>query len=175
MIERTQLRILYFVIGSMCATPAFCDNYSSPAQRWSGNWSYPSFNERSVALSQAQIIRQAEQGASPSTVVTNNAVYDNRAGYIETYTGDGATLSGGTQIGDAIGQNTNSIGAMNTGNTQIDINGNSNVIDAVNAADSSGCVDGSISSSSNNVPSSAASQGIDISIGGTSVGSSRCN
>ena len=48
------------------------------------------------------------------------------------------------QIGDEIGENTYSVGSLNTGNTTIAVDGDSNVIDSVNSADTRGCVDGSI-------------------------------
>lgn len=147
------------------------DSSASSGQRWNGSWSLPGYNDRSIALQQAQVIRQAED-PTPATVVNN--VTDNRSGYIETNV-SGGTLTGGQQIGNTIGQNTNSIGAMNTGNTQISINGNGNSVDAVNSADSAGCVDGSISTDSSEIPSGTSTSGIDISVSGLSIGKAGCN
>lgn len=156
-----------------CFHTVHADNFSSAGQRWSGSWSIPSFNERAVLLQQAQLIKQAEQAAAPTTVINN--LTDNRSGYIETNAIDGSTISGASHIGEEIGQNTNSIGAMNTGNTSIDINGSGNSVNAVNSADSKGCVDGSIATGTTDVPAGTSTSGIDISISGTSVGKAGCN
>jgi hypothetical protein len=100
-------------------------------------------------------------------VVTNynNTVNDSRSNYQEVI---GDTLSMDTidfQLnGDRIGQNTNSIGAMNTGSTSIEVVGDNNAIDAINAADSRGCVDGSIQQESALFESMASPSGIDISV-----------
>jgi hypothetical protein len=63
-------------------------------------------------------------------------------------------------IGDEIGQNTNAVGSMNTGNTTIDINGNENAITAVNSADNTGCIDGSALTSTLSDPGSSGSLGL---------------
>ena len=150
------------------AVPAGAQNYSSAGQNWSSGWGFGSPSDRSLALQQAQAIRAATaQPGGPSTVVTNynNTVYDNRANSQEVI---GDTLTMDTidfQLnGDRIGQNTNSIGAMNTGSTTIEVTGDNNTLDAINAADSRGCVDGSIQQESALFESMASPSGIDISV-----------
>lgn len=137
-----------FVASSLllCAVSAQAQNFASPGQSWSGSWSFASPSDRSLSLQQAQAIRAAK-ATGPTSVnnVTYHNMYDNRANYQEIQgIGDGL---GGIDFqlnGDRIGQNTNSVGAMNTGTTNIDIVGSSNSINATNAADSNGCVDAGI-------------------------------
>jgi len=102
-------------------------------------------------------------------VITNNTqnhtINDNRSNYQEVI-GDGLTIDSiDFQLnGDRIGQNTNSIGAMNTGTTTIELVGDNNQIYATNAADSQGCVDGSIQQDTQLFESMASPSGIDISV-----------
>jgi len=100
-------------------------------------------------MQQAQAIRAATQAqAGPSTVVYNTTTNDNRQNYQDIQAGTGTLGNVDFQLnGDRIGQNTNTVGSMNTGTTNVDINGSGNVVNATNAADSQGCLDGSISMS----------------------------
>lgn len=100
-------------------------------------------SDRSVALQRAEAIRNAEQGADPQVVYNTENYYDNRQNYIETNSG-GGNVSGGSQIGDTIGEQTYSVGALNTGSTTITVEGDNNIVEANNSATSDGCVDGSI-------------------------------
>lgn len=144
-------------------------NFSSAGQDWSTGWGFSSASDRSIALQSAQAIRNAQQAAGPSTVInnyTNNTnSYDNRSSYQEII-GDGLTLDTiDFQLnGDRIGQNTNSVGSMNTGTTNIDITGDANSIVATNSSDSDGCVDASIQEDSNLFETMASPSGIDISV-----------
>ncbi len=168
--------VFVLVIGS--ASGALAQNYSAPGQSWSSGWGFASASDRSLALQQAQAIRQARIQPGPSTVVTNytttNTTNDNRANYQEVI---GETMRFDTidfQLnGDRIGQNTNSVGSMNTGNTTIDVHGTNNSIVATNSADTEGCVDGSIQQETSLFESMASPSGIDISTN-TSGRSMRC-
>lgn len=136
-----------FLLGM--PTDLLGQNYGSVGQSWSSTWGFQSPTDRSLALQQAQAIRQAENPSGPSSIINsttyNNTSYDNRSSYQEILGSTGALGPIDFQLnGDRIGQNTNSIGAMNTGTTNIDIVGDSNAINATNAADSNGCIDGSI-------------------------------
>lgn len=128
---------------------AFCGVASAqstygPGQSWSATWG-PSATNRSLRLQEAQAIRSAEQSSGgPSTVVYNTSSYDNRSNYQDLSGVSGSLGAIDFQIGDEIGQNTNSVGAMNTGETTIEINGDGNLVDATNAAESDGCIDSSV-------------------------------
>jgi hypothetical protein len=136
---------------TLVAVPASAQNYSGPGQSWSGSWGFQSPSDRSIALQQAQAIRSARNPTpGPTTVITNS--YDNRSSYQEIVGTGGPVGDIQFQIGDAIGQNTNAIGAMNTGTTNIDIAGSGNTITATNAADSEGCIDGSVQAENVAVP-----------------------
>lgn len=131
------------VMLTLVNSPAAAQNFGSAGQSWSGNWGFSSAADRSLALQQAQVLRQAEgQTTDPSTVYNN--YYDNRSDYVEANSQNGDVQTD-FQIGDEIGENTYSVGSLNTGSTTIAVDGNSNQIDAVNSADTKGCVDGSIS------------------------------
>lgn len=137
--------MLCFVSGD-----AISQNYSSSGSSWSGTWGFQSVSEKSLSIQRAQAIWNAEKYQSPQaaqTTINNlyNNEYDNRSSYQEFITGNGDL--GDVDInfnGDEIGQNTNAIGAMNTGETNIEIAGSGNNISATNQADSSGCIDGGI-------------------------------
>lgn len=77
--------------------------------------------------------------------MTYNTYYDNRYNYVESNSG-GGEISTDFQIGDDIGENTYAVGSINTGSTNIEVNGTGNYVDAVNSAETNGCVDGSIRS-----------------------------
>ncbi|MCL1630060.1 hypothetical protein M3N55_15095 [Roseibaca sp. V10] len=117
-------------------------NVSGPGQSWSATWGFSSPSDRSLRLQAAQAIRNAERGSDPTTIVNN--YNDNRSNYQEVVTESGTLGAIDFQIGDEIGQNTNAVGAMNTGSTEISITGDGNLVDAINSADSNGCVDGSV-------------------------------
>ncbi|WP_071675933.1 hypothetical protein [Nioella nitratireducens] len=121
-------------------------SFSSPGQNWSASWGFNSASDRSVRLQEAQAIRSAEQQGptGPSTVVYNTTTNDYRSNYQDLSAISGTLGPVDFHIGDEIGQNTNSVGAMNTGQTTIEVHGDSNLIDATNSADSAGCVDGSV-------------------------------
>jgi hypothetical protein len=167
------IRAMAICTAVLCPAMALSQNFTSGGQNWSSGWSFPSPSDRSLALQQAQAIRQATIQPGPSTVVTNynNTVNDTRSNYQEIL---GETMTFDTidfQLnGDRIGQNTNSIGAMNTGTTNIEVSGSNNEVIATNAADSEGCVDGSIQQESQMFESMASPSGIDISVGSGSAG-----
>jgi hypothetical protein len=159
-----KVSVLTVMVVSVSAT-AGAQNYSSGGQNWSGGWGFSSASDRSLAMQQAQAIRAAKVQPGPTTVVTNYSTnnYDNRSSYQEVF---GETLTFDTidfQLnGDRIGQNTNSVGSMNTGTTNIDITGSNNNVVATNSADNQGCVDGSAQQESNILDSLISSTGIDI-------------
>lgn len=161
-----------FVLVGLCLSLGTQTVYaqSSPGQDWSAGWSFQTATDRSVALSRATTIRQMQGAQGPTTVVNTNNYYntDNRANYVEVVS-DGA-VSTDYQIGDDIGQNTNSVGSMNTGNTTIDIQGDSNAIHAINSADNTGCVDGSALTSTMTSPATSGSLGIGASAGSLGLG-----
>lgn len=128
----------------LLATPVFAQNFGSPGGSWSANWGFSSASDRSLRLQEAQAIRSAQQSSGPTTVVNTTNYNDSRANYQEIIGGAGGLGAIDFHIGDEIGQNTNSVGAMNTGSTEITVNGSDNYIDAINSADSQGCVDASI-------------------------------
>ena len=125
--------------------------YGSAGQSWSGNWGFGTASDRSIALQQAQIIKQAEEGTDPTSVVTYNTQYDNRYNYVEA-TSDSGAVTTDYQIGDDIGENTYAVGSLNTGSTTIEVSGDGNTVEAVNSAETEGCVDGSISSLGSDYP-----------------------
>lgn len=146
---------------------------SAPGTDWSTGWSFRNSNQVSVGTSRANIMLQARREAGPSTVVNTTNYYntDNRSNYMDVAT-DG-TVTTDFHVGDDIGQNTNSVGSMNTGNTTIDVAGSNNMIDAINSADNTGCVDGSAFTGSVTPPAFSETLGLAAtggSFGGTTIG-----
>lgn len=141
--NRWLLPVTLFCVA-LCPGVSCAQSFSSSGQDWSGSWGFPSATDRSIALQRAQVLRQVENpAAQPETVYSN--YYDNRSNYVETNVGEGDVTTD-FQIGDVIGENTYAVGSLNTGNTTIAVDGDSNVIDSINSADTRGCVDGSIRS-----------------------------
>jgi hypothetical protein len=131
-------------------------NLLAPGQGWASSWNFGSVSDRSIALQRAQAIRSASNPVGPQTVVTTNN--DNRSNFIENIM-DGGTMTSTIQngdiidhLGDQIGNNTNSVGAMNTGTTEITITGDQNAVTATNAADNNGCTDASVNTSTQTLP-----------------------
>jgi hypothetical protein len=173
-IRITAIAVLGLLLSGSGA--ALAQNFSTSGQNWSGSWGFGSTSERSLAIQRAQAIRAAE-APTPQSVITYNTTNDNRQNYVDTSGNQDQTLTLDFHIGDAIGQNTNTVGAMNTGHTTIDINGSGNVIDAVNAADSRGCLDGSVANTTYGIDPTTGQigpGGIDISIG-AAVARRTCN
>lgn len=123
--------------------------YASGQQSWSMGYGFPSATQTSVKNSAADLQKKAESGyyRPATTLVTNIYNTDNRQNYVENNAKGGAKVKMDNMFGDDIGQNTNVIGAMNTGQTTVDVKGRNNSVDAVNAADSKGCLDGSVNTS----------------------------
>lgn len=132
------------LVMAMSAGSAWAQNFASSGQSWSGSWGFSSATDRSLALQQAQVLRQAEGGNSNPQAVYNN-YYDNRNNYVDAYSENGDVTTD-YQIGDEIGENTYSVGSLNTGNTTVSVEGDNNLVDSVNSAETDGCVDGSINS-----------------------------
>lgn len=135
------------LVISLAPAQASAQSYTGASTSWSSSWGHASAADRQVAFQRAQALYTLRNG-NPGSVVNNNTVNnvntDNRRNYVEQ-SGDGQIEFVGA---DKIGQNTNSIGAMNTGSTTIDIHGSNNSVTATNSSDSNGCVDGSIQTSS---------------------------
>lgn len=148
--------------------PLAAQNFSTSGQNWSGGWGFSGTAERTLSVQRAQAMHAIENAsAGPSTVITYNTWNDNRSNFVDNTGSEGLKQNLDFQVGDTIGQNTNTIGAMNTGQTTIDINGSGNSVSAINGADSRGCLDGSVANTTYGLTSSTgamAQGGIDISI-----------
>ncbi|MFO7804106.1 MAG: hypothetical protein R6V30_00355 [Paracoccaceae bacterium] len=149
---------------------ASAQNFATAGQSWSSGWGFQSASDRSLALQQANAIRSARTSPEPSTKVTNNTTNyntvseDNRSNYQEVLGDDLDLDTIDFQLnGDRIGQNTNSVGSMNTGTTNIDVQGDANEVVATNAAETEGCVDGTIEQNTTAFEQQASPSGIDIS------------
>lgn len=148
--------ILFAFVLSFAADLSAAQNLLTPGQGWASSWNFGSVSDRSIALQRAQAIKSASSPIGPQTIVTTNN--DNRSNFIENIV-DGGTMTSTIQngdiidhLGDQIGNNTNSVGAMNTGTTEIMITGDQNVVTATNAADNDGCTDASVNTSTQTLP-----------------------
>ncbi len=166
------------VFALAAAMPEVASSQSA-AGDWNNSWQFSNVTRRTLTLQQADLIAKMENGFYDSfgpaqTTVINNNNTDNRSNYIETINeGDGVgTIE--NKIGDDIGQNTNTVGSMNTGSTTIEVAGSNNSIDAYNTSRNTGCLDGSINTASNNtLPEGRSTQSVlsDV-LGASSVSSS---
>ncbi|MBI1218632.1 MAG: hypothetical protein GC186_08805 [Rhodobacteraceae bacterium] len=146
--------VLTVVIG---AGGAFAQSTSSAGANWSTSWQFPSFSDRSVALTEAQMIKNAEQGTSPTTTVTYYTVNNNGSDNITVTGTSGGTVTPYVHVGNTIGTNTNSVGSMNTGTTNLTVSGTGNTVSATNSSDNVGATDGSVTTSVTNPLSSVLS------------------
>ncbi|MCW1920541.1 hypothetical protein NX862_17420 [Rhodobacter sp. KR11] len=92
--------------------------YSSTGSSWSSSWGYATAADRSLGLATAQAI--AAKRVEPQAPIYNTWNTTNT---------------------------TSSVGSMNTGTTNIEVTGDQNTVSATNSADNTGCVDGSLSTS----------------------------
>lgn len=92
--------------------------YSSTGSSWSSTWGYATAADRSLGLATAQAIAAQRAGTQAPVYNTYNTT-----------------------------NTTSSVGSMNTGTTSISITGDENTVTAPNGADNTGCVDGSLSTS----------------------------
>lgn len=135
--------------GAALALPAPAQNVSLPSNDWNGSWGFSSVAEQQLRLLQADIIEKKEEGyyeslGDQTITITNN--YDMSQGRMEVTASGGAQLdiSNRTGTNSKIGQNTNVIGAINESETNIDVEGSGNNVEASNRALSEGCQEGSI-------------------------------
>lgn len=127
--------------GTFFAVPAVAQSYGSSGAGWSGSWGFPSSVDRSVNLQTAQAVRAARQVA-PQSIVTS--ITDYRSNYVDYTAAAGSGFVSDFRVGN---DSTNTVGAMNTGDTTVTVEGEDNIVTASNTADSIGCQDGSILSS----------------------------
>lgn len=116
---------------------------------WGGSWQFQSPTARSIDVQQADMIKRAQSGFYNSfgpaqTTVNNSTINDNRSNYVEASGSDDGSIKIVNRIGDDIGKVSNVTGAINTGSTEIVVDGTGNTITAINSSDSQGCLDGSI-------------------------------
>jgi hypothetical protein len=147
-------------------TAAIAQNVNGSASTWTGSWQFQSATARSVEVQQADIMKRGESGYYDSfgpaqTTVNNTTINDSRSNYVEATGSEGGTMDIANRIGDEIGKVSNVTGAINTGSTQISVDGAGNTIHAINSSDSQGCLDGSINETQTQTrfldPSSSAS------------------
>jgi hypothetical protein len=124
------------VAAALSMGQASAQNYGSSGSGWSGSWGFGQAGDRSVNLQTAQSVLAA-RNRGPQSVIT----YDNRTNYVEYDAAAGSSFVSDFHIGDT---STNTIGAMNTGETSITVEGENNVVTASSIADSIGCQDGTI-------------------------------
>lgn len=110
--------ILFSLFASSLALPVAAQNSDSAGANWNSSWGFATTAERSLGLSQAQTQRAARM-APAAGPVTYETVYNNTT-------------------------NTNTVGAMNTGDTTVTVTGDGNSLNTTSTADSAGCLDGSV-------------------------------
>lgn len=149
-------RVILFTLAVSASaylpTAVSAQSVSSPGRDWSGGWGFSSPSDRSLRLQEAQAIHSIENPYNgPGTVIYNTTTNDYRSNYQDIQAGAGAIGPIEFRIGDEIGQNTNSVGSMNTGSTTIEVSGEGNIIEATNSSESNGCIDGSVQNGSYSV------------------------
>jgi hypothetical protein len=158
--------LVLFSIMTGLGSAAIAQNVNGSSSTWTGSWQFQSATARSVEVQQADIMKRGESGYYDSfgpaqTTVNNTTINDSRSNYVEATGSEGSTMDIANRIGDEIGKVSNVTGAINTGSTQISVDGAGNTIHAINRSDSQGCLDGSINETQTQTrfldPSSSAS------------------
>ncbi|MBC2834142.1 hypothetical protein [Paragemmobacter straminiformis] len=163
------LRAVMIAVSLLGGGAAMAQEWSSPGQNWGGGWGFSSVAERTLLLQQAQAMLAARNAGRVTTINT----YDNRQNYQEVSVGAGATNDSAFQVGDST-QSSYAVGALNTGTTNIDVTGDGNTVDSTIRADSTGCIDGTMTTMEQGTPNLDASFGIDISMASSAQGQT-CN
>lgn len=118
MTTRTGLKLVLITLLMAFGSVCHAQSYSSTGTSWSSSWGYSTIADRSLGVATAQAIEAHRAGVA--TPVNNTFTTTNT---------------------------TSSVGSMNTGTTSIQITGDNNTVTAPNGADNTGCVDGSLSTS----------------------------
>lgn len=148
----------------------------SAANSWSSSYAHPSPTERNVRLNYAVEQEKLKRGFyAPARTTVNNYVTNNNDNSSDHSVSNNVTAAEGAAVdlenrtAEDTGTSSTVIGALNESTTSITTRGTGNTIDVGNAADSNGCIDGSITSSATRPVG-----GFDISSGhaGSGTGSS---
>ncbi|PQO22722.1 hypothetical protein C2I36_11420 [Rhodobacteraceae bacterium WD3A24] len=145
-------------------------SFVSAGASWTGSYALPSPNERSVRLQYMTTQRQLENGfydAPPSTSYTTNNNYDHSVTFENISTAEGAHASFDARTSEGSGTNSYTVGAVNSSTNTITIDGDGNQLDIAAGAESTGCQNGAITTSNNQIVG-----GFDISAGATSASAS---
>ncbi len=111
-------RVLATLAIMSAGSSCFAQSYSSTGSSWSASWGYATVQDRSLGLATAQAMQVQSAGRTSPVYNTYNST-----------------------------NTTSSVGSMNTGTTSIQITGDQNTVTAPSGADNTGCVDGSLSTS----------------------------
>ncbi|MEQ3748511.1 MAG: hypothetical protein ABNH26_03935 [Celeribacter sp.] len=147
-------------LATMIAAPVLADGYLSAGRSWSGSYSHSTAVEKSYRLNVMDTQKKLEEGYYDNIgSTTTNYYYDSSVGAVNVTADPGSTVDMEVRTADGTGNTTTStsIGASNTTNTEVNIDGSGNTVGVDSYADSTGCQDGSIQVSSSVV------NGVDIS------------
>jgi hypothetical protein len=177
-------QIAAIIALTLIAGPALAQSsYLTAGTSWSSSYGFPSPTERAVRLQYMESQRRLSAGFYdnlPSTTV--NTYNDHSVGDTTISAAEGAYVALENRTGQNSGTSSYAVGAINTSNNNISIEGDGNHLDIVSAAESTGCQDGSITMALNEmvggVDISAGASGASASSSGSSAitsGSSSCN
>lgn len=166
------IRSMLIVAVAMISTgaPVHAQSHLSAGAGWTSSYGFPSPNERAVRLQRMQRQEELSNGfydSPPSNDVTHNYNYDHSVGDTVISAAEGAYVTTETRTSEGSGTNTYTVGAVNTSNNNITIDGDENLLDIVSQADSVGCQDGSITMSMNQLMDA-----VDISAGASGASAS---
>lgn len=137
---------LLFCSLALIASPAMAQSsYLTAGSSWNSSYGFPSPTERAVRLQYMEAQRRLDAGYYdnlPSTTI--NYYNDHSVGDTTISAAEGAYVTLENRTGTNSGTNSYAVGAINTSNNNISIEGDGNHLDIVSAADSTGCQDGSI-------------------------------
>lgn len=137
------------------ASGASAQSSATAAGSWNNTYSFPTPAERQIRLQFAEAQKRADSGAygpaHTTTIVNNYNTNDHSVGEIMISAAEGAYVHVEPRTGPDSGTNTYTVGSVNTSQNEVIVTGDGNVIDLVNSSTSTGCQDGSITSSLNQI------------------------
>lgn len=173
--------VMVVLTGGMAAAQ---QQQLSAGASWTSSYGFPTPAERALRLQYMDAQRKLSSGfyTPESYSNTTNNFYDSSVGDTTVTAAEGAHVQLETRTGSGSGTNSYVVGSINTSTNNITVDGDNNGIDIVSASTSTGCQNGNITSSLNQVMDtidiSASADGASASAtSGSSVstGASSCN
>ncbi|MBF9060878.1 hypothetical protein HKCCSP123_16975 [Rhodobacterales bacterium HKCCSP123] len=143
-------------VAAMPASQSLAQEWTSAGRSWTGSYGFPDSAERTYRLQLILNQRRMDTGAFDAGAVYNttntyNTTYDSSVGDISVSAEAGATVDVDNRTAEGTGTSTYTVGSVNNTTNDISIDGSGNILDITSFADNSGCQNGAITWTTNEV------------------------